>query len=629
MRADPEPDLWPAAATALRGLLLAAAWRVRQTALDLLGQAVVAERFAFVEDYAQALAEMPDESPMHPGLQALAEAAQWPLAATELWLLHGLADEDRRFAGLIETLNETLGETGEQPGAALLHAWFGNAPGDGLRPALRVLIQLGLLRPVAAGGGRAAQRFEVDEACWAALRGEPLSEPGPGLRLLNAPALLEELVLTDATRAALAQWQGEPLLVRGPEHNGRGSLIGALSAREGRAVLEARLSSEPPASLGALATLCQARLLLRPEATPGEPVRLPSLRGYAGWLGIVAAEEDGLEGLPPRTRSLRLPLPDYAQRLALLGAGNEALAAGLHLSCGHLRRAWGTGARDEAGLREAALADGGAAGLARLAQRLAPESAPAEALVLDDTLRRDLDALAARCQQRDRLAATLPRPFAARLNAGVRALLAGPSGTGKTLAAQVLAARLGLPLFRLDLGAVVSKYIGETERNLHRLLSSAQALDVMLLLDEGDALLAPRTEVGSSNDRYANLETNFLLQRLESHAGLVLVTTNALARIDSAFLRRFDFVIPFRAPEFAERLALWRAHLPPDHGVSESQLARVAEACALTGGQVRNVVLDAVSAALSRGDVVRSAMLFEALQREYRRSAGLCPLAEL
>jgi SpoVK/Ycf46/Vps4 family AAA+-type ATPase len=151
----------------------------------------------------------------------------------------------------------------------------------------------------------------------------------------------------------------------------------------------------------------------------------------------------------------------------------------------------------------------------------------------------------------------------------------------------------------------------------------------MLLLDEGDALLAPRTEVGSSNDRYANLETNFLLQRLESHAGLVLVTTNALARIDSAFLRRFDFVIPFRAPEFAERLALWRAHLPPDHGVSESQLARVAEACALTGGQVRNVVLDAVSAALSRGDVVRSAMLFEALQREYRRSAGLCPLAEL
>ena len=171
MRADPEPDLWPAATTALRGLLLAAAWRVRQTALDLLGEVVVAERFAFVEDYAQALAELPDESPLHPGLQALAEAAQWSLAATELWLLHGLADEDRRFAGLIETLNETLGETGEQPGAALLQAWFGNAPGDGLRPALRVLIQLGLLRPVAAGGGRAAQRFEVDEACWAALRG--------------------------------------------------------------------------------------------------------------------------------------------------------------------------------------------------------------------------------------------------------------------------------------------------------------------------------------------------------------------------------------------------------------------------------------------------------------------------
>ncbi|MBW8894261.1 MAG: ATP-binding protein, partial [Burkholderiales bacterium] len=283
---------------------------------------------------------------------------------------------------------------------------------------------------------------------------------------------------------------------------------------------------------------------------------------------------------------------------------------------------------DESALREAALA-GGAAGLARLAQRLDPAQAPPDALVLDDTLKRDLAALAARCQQRDRLGGALPAAFAARLNAGVRALLAGPSGTGKTLAAQVLARELGLPLFRLDLSAVVSKYIGETERNLHRLLSAAQALDVMLLLDEGDALLAPRTEVGSSNDRYANLETNFLLQRLESHQGLVLVTTNALARIDSAFMRRFDFVIPFRAPEFAERLRLWQAHLPVDHGLSDAQLSAVAEACTLAGGQVRNVVLDAVSAALACGGAVNAGLLLEALQREYRRGGGLCPLSRL
>ena len=161
------------------------------------------------------------------------------------------------------------------------------------------------------------------------------------------------------------------------------------------------------------------------------------------------------------------------------------------------------------------------------------------------------------------------------------------------------------------------------------LFRSAQALDVMLLLDEGDALLAPRTEVGSSNDRYANLETNFLLQRLESHQGLVLVTTNAQARIDSAFMRRFDFVIPFRPPEVAERLRLWRAHLPVDHGLSEAQLGAVAEACTLAGGQVRDVVLDAVSAGLSAGRRVDGELLLDALQREYRRGRGLCPLARL
>ena len=150
----------------------------------------------------------------------------------------------------------------------------------------------------------------------------------------------------------------------------------------------------------------------------------------------------------------------------------------------------------------------------------------------------------------------------------------------------------------------------------------------MLLLDEGDALLAPRTDVGSSNDRYANIETNFLLQRLESHQGLVLVTTNAINRIDAAFMRRFDLIVHFRLPEAAERLALWRAHLPSDHGVSAAVLDQVAQACALAGGQVRNVVLDAASAALARGGSVDTALLVQALRREYRRSGSLCPLPD-
>jgi hypothetical protein len=635
MRADTAPELWPQAATALRALLLAAGWRVVQHAQALLGEDELAERFGFALEYAEAFEALPDEAAPHPGLTAVAR--DWPEQAVELWLVHGLAEEDRRFGALFEAMNQALGEDGTQPGPAWLQQSFGTLPGQGLRPALRALLQAGVLKPESPGQSRAAQRFEVDEACWAALRGEPFAEPAPGLRLLPAERapMLADLVLTDATRERLAHWRpGQPLLVRGPEHNGRGSLVAALAREQGRPVLECRLEAgaPPPPTLAALAALCGALSLLRVDATPGEPLRLPALREA---FAIVAADEDGLDGLPADALAVSLPLPAYEQRLALIervrpGLADAAgLAARLHLACGHLHRAlMHTTAGDEAALRDAALA-GGAAGLARLAQRLDPAHAPPDALVLDDGLKRDLAALAARCQQRDRLRGALPAAFAARLNAGVRALLAGPSGTGKTLAAQVLARELGLPLFRLDLSAVVSKYIGETERNLHRLLSAAQALDVMLLLDEGDALLAPRTEVGSSNDRYANLETNFLLQRLESHQGLVLVTTNAQARIDSAFMRRFDFVIPFRAPEVAERLRLWAAHLPSDHGLSAVQLGAVAEACTLAGGQIRNVVLDAVSAGLARGRVVDAELLFEALQREYRRGGGLCPLKGL
>lgn len=635
MRADAAPELWPQAATALRGLLLAAAWRVVQSARALLGDGELAQRFGFALDYAAAFDALDDDQPVHPGLARL--AAGWPEQALELWLVHGLVEEDRRFGPLFEAVNQALGEEGAQPGPAWLQQGFGNLPGQGLRPALRALLQAGVLRPESPGQPRGAQRFEVDEACWAALRGEPFADPAPGVRLCGTAGAppLSALQLTADTRERLARWRpGQPLLVRGPEHNGRGSLVAALAREQGRPVLECRLdaASPPPPTLAALAALCGALPLLRVDVAPGEALRLPALPGD---FAVVAAEEDGLEGLPADVLTVSLPLPAYEQRLALIeqarpGLADAAgLAARLHLACGHLHRALAhTAASDEAALRDAALA-GGAAGLARLAQRLDPAHAPPDALVLDEALRRDLAALAARCRQRDRLRGALPAAFAARLNAGVRALLAGPSGTGKTLAAQVLARELGLPLYRLDLSAVVSKYIGETERNLHRLLSAAQALDVMLLLDEGDALLAPRTEVGSSNDRYANLETNFLLQRLESHAGLVLVTTNVQARIDAAFMRRFDFVIPFKAPEVAERLQLWRAHLPVAHALSDAQLGAVAEACALAGGQVRNVVLDAVSAALSRGRVVDAELLFEALQREYRRGGGLCPLKGL
>ncbi|MCM8593865.1 ATP-binding protein [Accumulibacter sp.] len=624
-----------------RPLLLAAAWRIAIHAHELLGDQID-ERFPFLSEYAAAFEAGGDEPPEHP-LRALASCAGWPANAIDVWLVHGLPEEDARFAAVFQALD--LDSGGRRPSLTLMQAWWGTLPREGLRPALRALLDCGLLAGNAEGG------YLVEENCWAAARGEAPGEPLPGVCLQPATAApaLADLLLPDETRrivdrltTRLAE-SGGTVIVRGPEHNGRGSLLAALARSEGRPTLTIDWplpAGEVPLWLGAFAALTGARPLFRLRANPGERLRLPRLPGYDGWVGVVCADDDALDDPPLPARRLTLPLPDAALRERLLAAGapeltratRSELAALLHLSSGHLRRALAQGldplqppAELAAALREVALA-AGSAELDGLARRLETSGTDWHSLVLDHDLRRDLDNLEARCRQRDRLRETLPQAFAARLNAGVRALLAGPSGTGKTLAAQVLAGRLGVPLYRLDLSSVVSKYIGETERNLHRLFAAAEALDVMLLLDEGDALLARRTSVGNAHDRYANLETNFLLQRLESHRGLVLVTTNALERIDDAFLRRFDVLLNFRLPEAGERLALWRAHLPHGHAIAAPVLERIAEACLLSGGQVRNVVLAAASSALAVGRPIDEEILFDALRREYRRSGGLFPL---
>jgi SpoVK/Ycf46/Vps4 family AAA+-type ATPase len=184
-----------------------------------------------------------------------------------------------------------------------------------------------------------------------------------------------------------------------------------------------------------------------------------------------------------------------------------------------------------------------------------------------------------------------------------------------------------MDLYRVDLGAVVNKYIGETEKNLHRVLSRAEELDVILLLDEGDALLGNRTEVKSSNDRYANLETNYLLQRLENYQGIVVVTTNAGQNIDSAFQRRMDVVVHFVPPSLQERWAIWQLHLPRDHVVDSLYLEQVATRCAMTGGQIRNAALHATLLAVDDGSrVVTHCHVEQAIQSEYRKAGALCPL---
>jgi hypothetical protein len=198
---------------------------------------------------------------------------------------------------------------------------------------------------------------------------------------------------------------------------------------------------------------------------------------------------------------------------------------------------------------------------------------------------------------------------------GVSALFAGPSGVGKTLAAEVIAGSLGLDLYRIDLSQIVSKYIGETEKNLRMVFDAADAGGCVLLFDEADALFGKRTEVKDSHDRYANLEVSYLLQRMESYRGLAILTTNLKDNIDKAFLRRLTAIVKFPFPDVAERTRIWhRVLVPalPTEGLSVTALAQLA----VTGGVIRNIALGAAFRAADDGTAVRMTHLLAAAHTE-------------
>jgi ATP-dependent 26S proteasome regulatory subunit len=201
---------------------------------------------------------------------------------------------------------------------------------------------------------------------------------------------------------------------------------------------------------------------------------------------------------------------------------------------------------------------------------------------------------------------------------GISALFAGPSGTGKTMAAEVLANHLRLDLYRIDLSQVVSKYIGETEKNLRRVFEAAEGSGAILLFDEADALFGKRSEVKDSHDRYANIEVSYLLQQMEAYRGLAILTTNMKNALDPAFLRRIRFVAQFPFPDAPDRAEIWRrifpAETPTDH-LEIEKLARLNVA----GGNIRNIALNAAFLAAGAGEPVRMNHLLRAVRSEYEK----------
>ncbi len=480
-----------------------------------------------------------------------------------------------------------------------------------------------------------ARTLRMSPELWALLAGDE-DFTWPGVEALStppetwlAPALRERLPrLTDL----LERGEAGTLLLRGGQAHGL-AVAAHLARGLGRAARRVPWAEwQFSAALRTAAACARWLPVLCAPSTSGESLRLPA----TGDVPVVVVT--GPTGQPGGDDwlSLTLPIPGAGDRhrlwRATLGPVQawKALADSARLD-GPTIHALAHQAR------LAALRDGTEPGplhvaqarLARATPALRPlarpvrQAVPREALVLPGSVANAFETLVARCRRRDDLWQGLGPSIAARAGPGLCALFSGESGTGKTLAASHLATRLGAPLFRLDLASVLNKYVGETEKALGRVLDAAAEHDVILLLDEADALFARRTGGEGPGERFANMLTNFLLTRIERHAGILVLTTNARGSIDPAFLRRLDMVLEFPRPGPAERLALWHSHL----GARAPQAAlchQLANWCELSGGHIRNAVLAA--AALHPGrDPLPVAALVAALRAEYRKLGQAMP----
>jgi hypothetical protein len=264
-----------------------------------------------------------------------------------------------------------------------------------------------------------------------------------------------------------------------------------------------------------------------------------------------------------------------------------------------------------------------AAGLERLARRIEPEVSWDD-LVLAPTVRRALSDLTARARHRDRVLAEWRMRRGGGRGRGVTALFAGDSGTGKTMSAEVIAADLGLDLYTVNLATVVDKYIGETEKNLERIFAEAGGVNAVLFFDEADAIFGKRSEVKDAHDRYANIESAYLLQRLETFDGLAVLATNLRANIDDAFTRRLDAIVDFPAPTPELRRSLWvRCLAPPLPLAEDLDLDFLARAFEMAGGNIRSASTTAAYLAAAAGTAVSMQQVIAAVEQEYRKLGRL------
>lgn len=446
-----------------------------------------------------------------------------------------------------------------------------------------------------------------------------------------------------------AQGDGLPLMqLCGDDSAGKRGIAAVACQRLGLRLLSLPVEMLPtaPADLGLLLRLCERELLLTQsalllecdEVENGESARASAITRVCEQLRaplLLASRER--RRLPHRsTVTLDVARPTSEEQLAVwqLSLGSDAVALNGHLDVLVSQFTLGATAiraacSEAQGMRAAtpevpldmalwdACREQARPALEALAQRIDP-IAGWDDLVLPEAQRQTLREVAAHVRQRATVYESWGFATHGSRGLGISALFAGASGTGKTLAAEVLAHELHLDLYRIDLSSVVSKYIGETEKNLRRVFDAAEEGGAILLFDEADALFGKRSEVKDSHDRYANIEVSYLLQRMEAYRGLAILTTNLRSALDTAFLRRIRFIVQFPFPDHAQRQEIWQRIFPSATPTGQLDLARLAR-LNVAGGNIRNIALNAAFLAADAGEPVGMAHLLQASRSEYAK----------
>ena len=528
-----------------------------------------------------------------------------------------------------------------------------------------LLVRHGLIFVEAAPASIFAKLY-VPDALIDRLRGLPPTRTDDLAQVRRADTPLDELFIPIEVKrkVVLALAEAPPphaplrLVLRGRRGSGRHSLIAALASRLDREIVAIDTARLPHArrelvaglrgsliraSLHGLVPVLSGLEQIEPTDVDIRDAVRQVLRTHPGPICIRTSPESNLP-IDPGFVSVVLPPLDETQRAEawdkLLGAAGVAadrdrLASRYRIGPGIIRRvireltATGAGRGDATVALDEQVRQHVAARLDHVAKRV-ERTAHWEDVALPEELRDSLREFIGRARQRRTVYERWGYDAKMTTSRGLTALFYGPPGTGKTMVAGVIAQELGLDMYRVDLARVVSKWVGETEKNLSEVFDAAEDGQVLILFDEADSLFAKRTDVRTSNDRYANLEVNYLLQRLDTFEGIAILTSNLDGAIDPAFKRRLTLRLQFPFPDEETRVRLWTAHVTPETPVAgDFDFVELARRYPLSGGYIRNCTLRAAFLAAHEGQPMTQQHLVRAIQLEYREIGKLSTTSRL